>query len=321
MVYFLFVIGFFLLIKGADFLVEGSSSMARRLGIPSIIVGLTVVAFGTSAPEMIVNVISALNGTTDIALGNVIGSNIINLLLILGLTALIYPLAVPATTVWKDIPYSFLAALVIFILGGDSLIDHARNSVLTRSDGIILLLFFLLFILYMVEMALNNQVATNSEQQDQGRANTWPKIVGYIIIGLVCLFFGGKWVVEGAILIARKFGISDYLISATIVACGTSLPELFTSVIAALKKEPDLSVGNVVGSNIFNGLLVLGITPLIKNVPVAPGIDHDLIFLMILTLFLFLFMFIGERNKMNRWQGGFFVFLYVMYLIYAIMRG
>ena len=321
MIYVLFVIGFLLLVKGADWLVEGSSALARRFGVPSIIVGLTVVAFGTSLPEMIVNVFSASQGNTDIALGNVIGSNLSNILLILGLTAAIFPLDVKVATAWKEIPFSLFAIVVLFVMSNDTLIDHLNLSVLTASDGILMLCFFGFFLYYVIEMALRHHEENpfnNKEMKEN--LPTW-KIALYLVSGVICLYFGGRWVVDGAIVIARKFGLSDYLISATVVAIGTSLPELVTSIIAATKKEPDLSVGNVIGSNIFNVLLVLGTTSIIKPIPVNPGINYDLIFTMVVTVYLFLFMFVGKKYKLERWQGIFFVILYLMYVAYVIMRG
>jgi len=323
MVYFLFILGFLLLIKGADFLIEGSSTLARRMGISSLIVGLTVVAFGTSLPEMIVNIFSALKGNTDIALGNVIGSNISNILLILGLTSAVFPLDVKMTTAWKEIPFSLFAVAVLFIMSNDVFIDGKPASELTSSDGILLLCFFGIFLYYVFEMAMKHKGEVSIEKKDcaDGKGCNNYKIALLIIAGLLGLFFGGKWVVDGAIMIAKKFGLSDFLISATVIAIGTSLPELVTSIIAAIKKEPDLSVGNIIGSNIFNILLVLGITSTIKPIPVTIGLNMDLIFTMVITLYLFLFLFVGKKYKIERWQGILFVILYVLYIVYVIRRG
>ncbi len=375
MMYFLFIIGFFLVIKGADLLIDGASSLARKFGISSIIIGLTVVAFGTSVPELVINVFSAIQGNTDVALGNIIGSNVANILLILGLTAAIFPLDVKITTAWKEVPFSLFAAFLLFALCNDSLIDGARESFLSRSDGIVLFAFFGIFLYYVIEMALkhkeespihiemnNNQdkikqvlpnttidvpvdkvndsqdeeikksnpetlknTYGNKEKEDKKKSEekelSGTTIFFYIVGGLIALVFGGKWVVDGAIKIAMKFGMSEFLVSATIVAVGSSLPELVTSLVAAYKKEPDLSVGNIVGSNIFNIFWVLGISAIIRPIPVKIGINMDLIFLMVITLYLFLFMFIGKKYKLERWQGIFFAVLYVFYIIYIIVRG
>jgi len=319
MLYLLFIIGFVLVIKGADLLIDGSSALARKFGISSIIIGLTVVAFGTSVPELVINVFSAIQGNTDVALGNIIGSCIANLLLILGLTAAIFPLDVKVSTAWKEVPFSLFAIVLLFILCNDVLIDGTAESFLSRSDGIILFAFFGVFLYYVIEMALrhksdspvpipdeyNNDSSNNIQiNNETGQPNEKPEynknpeqhnnekeiveksdapedsergskttgdpdedskkeslknkddekeksgiqIFFLIASGLLCLFFGGKWVVEGAIFIAKKFGMSEFLISATIVAVGSSLPELVTSLVAAYKKEPDLSVGNIVGS-------------------------------------------------------------------------
>ncbi|MFP4498521.1 MAG: calcium/sodium antiporter [Vulcanimicrobiota bacterium] len=369
MVYVLFAIGFILLIKGADFLIDGSSSLAKKFGISSLIVGLTVVAFGTSLPELIVNVLSALKGegSADIALGNVLGSNIANILLIMGITATIYPLDVKVSTAWKEIPFSLFAVLVLLVMANDVVIDGLSRSVLTRSDGIILLCFFGFFLYYIIELALKHQdelplvphgerekavlkpaegeavgISETGEKIDTEEADTketldkeskdkekkngkepllpvW-KCVFFIFLGVVCLFFGGRWVVDGAVEIAEIFKLSKFLISATIIAIGTSLPELVTSIMAAIKKEPDLSVGNIIGSNIFNTLLVLGVGCTVGSIPVEARINNDIIFVIIITLILFLYLFLGKSYKLERWQGISFVVLYVLYIIYIIMR-
>jgi len=330
MIYVLFVIGFVLLIKGADLLVEGASTLAQRYGVPSIIVGLTIVAFGTSLPELIINVISAVRGNTDIAMGNVIGSNISNILLIMGLTAAICPLKVKASTAWKEIPFSMLALAVLFVVSNDVLIDNLRESLITRSDGVLMFCVFAIFIYYLFEMALKHHAEIPLDgtgrqvkkiaKEEKRQKKIWV-IVLMLLGGLVGLYLGGRWVVEGAVVIARKFGLSDFLISASIIAVGTSLPELVTSLTAAIKEEPDLSVGNIVGSNIFNVFLVLGTTSIIKPIPVTPGINNDIIFTMVITLYLFLFLFLGKDYKIERWQGVVFFILYVFYIAYIILRG
>lgn len=354
MTYILFVVGFILLIKGADLLIEGSSALARKFGISSIVIGLTVVAFGTSVPELVINLFSAIQGNTDVALGNIIGSNICNILLILGLTAIIFPLDVKVATAWKEIPFSLFATLLLFILCNDALFDGARESFLSRSDGIIMFSFFGVFLYYVIEMALKHkedlpitvpedkfpdmtsdvesQKDEHAKEEEAGDSKSGKKssekkepggtLIFFMIIGgLAALVFGGKWVVDGAVIIAKKFGMSEFLISATVLAVGSSLPELVTSLVAAYKKEPDITVGNIVGSNIFNIFWILGMTALIRPIPVTVGINVDLIFLMVATLYLFLFMFVGKKYKIERWQGVLMFALYIFYLAYIIIRG
>ena len=253
----LLIIGFGLLIKGADYFVEGASALAKKLGVSSLIIGLTVVAMGTSFPELVVNVYSAIEGKSDIGFGNIIGSNILNLFLILGLAGMISPLDVKKSTVWKDLPFSLLAAFVLFVLLGDVAIDAAKEGFLSRSDGIILLVFFGVFLAYILDSALRKRTELINQEKNE------KTIKGHLIFlmvtgGLASLVIGGKWVVDGAVFVAKLLGVSDFIISATIVAAGTSLPELVTSVVAAVKKEMDISVGNVVGSNICNIFLILG---------------------------------------------------------------
>ncbi len=344
--YILFVLGFILLIKGADLLIEGSSALARKFGISSIVIGLTVVAFGTSVPELVINLFSAIQGNTDVALGNIIGSNICNILLILGLTAVIFPLDVKVATAWKEIPFSLFATLLLFILCNDALFDGARESFLSRGDGIVMFSFFGVFLYYVIEMALKHKeelpITVPENKFSDKTADIGPQknkeaesgikavekkepggtLIFFMIIGgLTALVFGGKWVVDGAVIIAKKFGMSEFLISATVLAVGSSLPELVTSLVAAYKKEPDITVGNIIGSNIFNIFWILGITALIRPIPVTVGINVDLIFLMVATLYLFLFMFVGKKYKIERWQGIIMFVLYVFYLAYIIIRG
>ena len=312
--------GLALLIKGADFLVEGASSLAKKLGVPSLIIGLTIVAFGTSMPELVVNVIAALNGTADIAFGNIIGSNLANILLILGICALIFPLAVKRSTVWKEIPFSFLAVVALIVFTSISFWDDLQVNALLRTEGIILILFFIIFLYYVFGMIKQNKPETeNGNDKIKDRSG----IVIFLMIaaGLAGLYFGGVWTVDGAVTIARGLGLSEFLISATIIAVGTSLPELITSVVAVRKRNVDLAVGNVVGSNIFNIFWILGLTAIIRPLPLPDMVNLDLIILLGTTFLLFLFMFIGKRHTLQRWQGGVFVALYVGYLVLIITRG
>jgi cation:H+ antiporter len=313
--YILFIAGFFLLIKGASLLVDGSASIAKKLKISSIVIGLTIVAFGTSAPEFIVNIFASINGNTDIAIGNILGSNIANVLLILGVASIIYPLSTQKNTVWKEIPMSLLAALILGVLVNDIRIDNGVFSGLTRIDGIVLLSFFIIFLYYSFGIAkTSNEKSSTDEIKDL----SYLKSFLYILLGLVGLILGGKWIVDGAVKIATIFNISQSLIGLTVVAIGTSLPELATSAIAAYKKQPDIAIGNVVGSNIFNIFWILGFSSIIKPLPFSPSSDIDIIMTIFTSLLLFIIMFIGKKHVIQKWQGVLMILLYIIYLILLI---
>lgn len=318
--YILFLLGIFLLVKGADYLVRGSSSLANKIGIPTLVIGLTIVAFGTSTPELIVNIFAAIRGSTDVAFGNIIGSNIANILLVLGLVAVIKPIKMEISTIWKEIPFSFLAIIVLFISSNYLLIDKINISTLTRASGLIMLCFFVIFVYYTVEMAKKSRKDLENKDLEIKKYNN-TKIFLMIVGGLVALYFGGKWVVDGAVFTAQKLGLSQYLISATIVAIGTSLPELVTGIMAARRKEDDLAVGNVVGSNIFNIFWILGITAIIAPVIIPDFINTDIILLGLITLLLFIFLFIGKKHELERWQGFMFLLFYAAYIIFISIRG
>lgn len=315
-VFIILILGFILLIKGADFLVAGSSALAKRIGVSDLVIGLTVVAFGTSMPELLVNIFASAEGNTEIAIGNVIGSNLFNILLILGVSALIYPLAITRGTAWKEIPFSLLAVAVLGFLSNDIFFGQAKNSALTRIDGFVFLSFFAIFLYY-----ISNISKIENGQQSQGQGVTFFKAFVMVIGGLIALILGGKIVVDGAVKIALQLGISQSLIGLTIVAAGTSLPELATSAVAAYKKNADIAVGNIVGSNIFNIFLVLGVSAVIKPLPIATSVNSDIFVLTGSTLLLFLFMFTGKRRMIDRWEGGFFVLFYIIYLVFLIKKG
>lgn len=315
--YLLFILGFVLLIKGADYLVLGASSLAKKLQISAIVIGLTVVAFGTSMPELTVNIFAAASGNTDIAIGNILGSNIANILLILGISAVIYPITTKKNTVWKEIPLSMLAAVVVGVLLSDTLIDGNPASALTRIDGIILLTFFIIFLYYTFGIAKVSGDADDSEIRQYGLL----KSSIYIILGLVALIVGGKWIVSGAVAIATFFNISQSLIGLTIVAVGTSLPELATSAVAAYRKQTDIAIGNVVGSNIFNIFFILGISSVVRPLPMSNGSEIDIIVTIFSSLLLFLIMFIGKKHTVEKWQGGLMIIIYISYITYlAVVR-
>ncbi len=317
--YILFVIGIILLLKGADYLVGGSSSLAKKFGIPTLVIGLTIVAFGTSMPELVVNVIAALKGNSAIAFGNIVGSNIANILLILGITAIIVPIKVQHSTTWKEIPFSLLAATVMLILSSAFYLDNITKNILSKSDGLILLMFFAIFLYYIFGLTRKGKDEPKNKDIQIEKLSTL-KISVYIIGGLIALYFGGNWTVEGAIAIARLFGMSEYFISLTIIAIGTSLPELVTSIIATKKGDPDLAVGNAIGSNIFNIFWVLGISTLITPILIPKFAIIDLGVLLLANIGLFIFMFSGVKYKLDRWEGVLFVLMYVAYIIYLIIR-
>jgi len=313
----LFFVGFVLLIKGADYLVTGASSLAFKLGISPLVIGLTIVAFGTSAPELIVNLLASFNGNTDIAIGNVLGSNIVNILVILGISAIIYPLTVQKSTVWKEIPFALLAVVVLAFLASDALIDGAAESLLTRIDGLILISFFGIFLYYIAGIA--KQAPEDIQEKPANLSLTRSGVL--IFIGIIGLVVGGKWIVDGAIVFAQSLGVSEALIGLTIVAIGTSLPELATSVMAAFKKNTDIAVGNIIGSNIFNIFWILGISAIITPLPFAPAMTTDILVTLSASLLLFLALFVGKRHTLQKWQGVAFLALYIMYIVYVISRG
>jgi len=316
--YFLFVIGFILLIKGADWLVDGASSLAKKMKISAIVIGLTIVAFGTSMPEFVVNILAGIKGTADIALGNILGSNIINILLILGISAVIYPLTVKKNTAWKEIPLAILVVVVLWIMSSDVFIDNARASFLSRADGLIMLLFFFIFLCYIFSISIGQR-----ESEQENKIKEYSGFISWLMIfgGLVFLIFGGKWIVDGAVLIAKSLGVSESLIGLTIVAIGTSLPELATSVTAAWKKNSDIAIGNIIGSNIFNIFWVLGFTAFISPLPIPSGASVDIFITLVVTLVLFVFVLTGSKYKLSRKQGITFIILYIIYIIYLIKRG
>jgi len=316
--YVLFIIGFILLIKGADFLVDGASSIARRYNVSDLVIGLTVVAFGTSTPELFVNIISSIKGNTDIAIGNVLGSNISNVFLILGISSIIYPLTVTKGTVWKEIPFSLLAAVVLGFLANDQLIDHSNASSLTRIDGLIFLSFFIIFLYYSFSIAKSIE---GMEQHVPEIEHGVLKSCLLVMAGFIGLGLGGKWIVDGAMHMALKLGMSESLVGLTIIAVGTSLPELATSAVAAYKRNVEIAVGNVVGSNIFNIFFVLGISSTIKPLPFSVKNNIDIGMVILASMLLFFSMFTGKRRSLDRWEGVLFVIIYASYIVFLIFQG
>jgi cation:H+ antiporter len=314
--YLLLIIGFVFLIKGADLLVSGASSIAKKLNISDLVIGLTIVAFGTSAPELFVNVTASMQQNAEIAIGNILGSNIANILLILGVSAIIFPLTVQSNTVYKEIPFSLLAALVLGILANDQLIDQKEHSELTRGDGLVLIGFFIIFLYYVFGIAQKSesQIPENYKQLSN------PKAIAYIIFGLTGLVLGGTWIINGAVEIAGKLGVSEYLIGLTVVAVGTSLPELATSAVAAYKKNTDIAIGNVVGSSIFNIFWILGVSAIINPLPFKTSGNVDIGMTILSSILLFVFLFIGKNHVLKKWQGVLFLVFYTAYMVFVIGR-
>ena len=314
----LIIIGFVLLIKGADFLVEGSSDIAKRFHIPEIVIGLTIVSIGTSLPELLVSINSATKGFSDMSLGNVIGSNIANFLLILGVSASLRRLKLKKETRYIEVPLCILYTIIFAILCN-------TGNMITRVEAVVLLVLFNIFIGYTVAMGIKGEkydeeapideddaVEKAAKEKDPG--SIWRNII-QIVLGIVALKFGGDFIVDNSIIIAEYFNISEKIISLTIIAIGTSLPELVTSVIAALKGNSDISVGNIIGSNIFNMTFIIGIASLIKPITFNIAYNTDLIVLFIASVGLFLFQYIPPKNMMSKRNGVMYLAGYVAYMI------
>jgi cation:H+ antiporter len=313
--FILLLVGFVILVKGADFLVDGAASIAKKYNISNLVIGLTVVAFGTSTPELLVNIMSSVKGYNDAAFGNVIGSNILNLLVILGISGVIYPLVVQRNTVSFEVPLSLFATLILFILVNDVLIFGANENILSRMDAFILLLFFGLFLVYIARSI------KQGPESDEGESikiySTWLSVL-YFVLGLAMLVGGGSLVVDNAVTIARQYGLSEKIIGLTILAAGTSLPELATSAVAAYRKQADIAIGNVVGSCIFNIFLVLGITGMINPAPYNVVLNFDLYVLGASTVLLMIFMFTINQRKLDRWEAFIMLIGYVTYTIVLV---
>ncbi len=313
----LIVVGFVLLIKGADFLVKGSSSLAKRFNISDIAIGLTIVAMGTSAPELVVNIISGSSELHDVVFGNIIGSNIFNIFLILGISSIIYPLTVQKSALWKEVPYSLLVTFIFFILVNDMLFVQGKENLLTINDSIVLMILFAVFLIYIFMNLKRNPDPDSDDIIIYGSVKTTVMIV----LGAGGLIFGGRIIVDNAQSLALMWGMSEKLIGLTILAAGTSLPELATSAVAAFQKKSDLAVGNIVGSNIFNLLLVLGTTTLVSgNLSYNSALNPDLYMVMLGTLLLFLFMFTLNKFKLDRAEGLVYLLGFIAYNYYIFTR-
>lgn len=320
------IIGLYILIRGADLLVDGAAALAKKFNIAPMIIGLTIIAFGTSAPELLVSIISSSQGANDLALGNIFGSNIANILLILGITATINPIHIPHNTIWKEIPFTLLGAVVVTILGVREQIDGFElNSInlnstdtintIGMSGGFILLLFFVIFMYYTFSISKNTK-----DDAPEIQSLTIPKSIIFIILGLIFLSSGSYLLVENAVKIASELGLAQGLIGLTIVALGTSLPELVTSINAARKGQSELAVGNVVGSNIFNIFFILGVTSLINPIPITGQNLADILTLLAVTIFMFILIFIFTTRRVGKTEGYLMLGTYGLYLYYIFIR-
>lgn len=310
----LLIIGFLPLIFGALLLVDGASSIAARFHVPNLVIGLTIVAFGTSAPELVVNLIAAFNKNSPLVLGNVLGSNIFNILGIIGIAALIYPLQVKSRTTWIEVPLSFLAAAVLLVMAHKQLIDGAPFDSIVRTDGIVLLLFFSIFIAY----SFHSISSDSSPETVEVHKLSVLRSILYILIGLGLLIAGGRVIVQSAVRLAQGIGFSERIIALTIVSIGTSLPELATSAVAAFKKNVDIAIGNIVGSNIFNVFLILGLSAVVYPVEVTASSLLDLLVHAGTAGLLFAVIFIGRGRRIDRWEGAIFIGLYIAYVAILI---
>lgn len=303
--------GFVLLIKGADFFVEGSSSVAKRLRVPSIIIGLTIVAMGTSLPECAVSLTASMSGQNALAVSNVVGSNIFNLMVVCGFCAVFSSLPITKDTLKKEFPFSIGCGVLLLAIG------YLAMEV-GRLDGVILLVLFIGYIVYMVRTALKARAEGKAvEEEEYEIIPVWKSIV-FIVGGIIAIKFGGDFVVDGAVVIAKSFGLSENLIGLTIVACGTSLPELVTSVVAARKNEVDMALGNVIGSNIFNILFVLGIAAAIS--PIAFIMENVIDIIILTAMSLLAWGFGWTKQKIDRKEGILMVVIYAAYLVYICVR-
>ena len=309
----LLLVGFVLLVKGADLLVGGASSLAKRLSMPDMTIGLTVVAFGTSAPELAVNLAGSLSGQNDVVLGNILGSNLFNTLFILGAVALIRPLTIRRDTVWREIPFALAAGVILAVLATGSTGNRGGAMGLSRMEGMVLLGGFAGFVTYTFLIA---RVRTSNDPEV--RSLTSAKTALFIVAGLLGLFMGGRLVVDHAVEIAHLLNWSEKTIAVTILATGTSLPELLTSAVAAARRKSDIAVGNVLGSNIFNILFVLGLSVTIRPLAFPPSYLLETGLYTAASLLLFGAMFTGERLKLDRWEAGLFLCAYLLYLLFGL---
>ena len=310
------LIGLALILGGANALTDGSSAIARRLGISDLIIGLTVVAFGTSAPELAISVLSAVSGSAPLAIGNVVGSNIFNILVIIGVTAMVRPMVISRSVMSLEIPMVILSSLILLLLGNSGWVDGSGINQVSRMSGIFLLILFLLFMRYTFASAKNPENTANADQP-AAEVKTMPvwRAVIYVILGLATLIYGGNLFVDGASSIASSLGVSQAVIGLTIVAAGTSLPELATSIVAAVKGKQAMAIGNVIGSNIFNVLMVLGASATITPLPFGSIGNLDLLTLLAASVAFWLFGWFFKTRTITRAEGAILTLGYIAYII------
>lgn len=326
--YILLAVGLVLLVKGADFFVDGSAGIARYFHVPALVIGLTIVAFGTSSPEAAVSITAAVKGQNGIAVGNVLGSNLFNLLMVVGICALIRPMKVTKGVIFKEYPLMILSGVALLALGADSFLGGDSPNMIARGDGIILLLFFCVFMYMTVRTALFSRPELAQSEigsapkpdgpEDKPQKISLPKNIIFAVLGLGGVIGGGQLVVNSASDIAASFGLSETLIGLTIVAIGTSLPELVTSIVAARKGESDMAIGNVVGSNLFNIFFVLAASATIN--PIAFSLESVIDSLIVIGVSILVYLFILIRQNVNRIEGGFMVAIYAAYTAYILLR-
>ncbi|WP_346863344.1 calcium/sodium antiporter [uncultured Draconibacterium sp.] len=309
----LIAFGFIALVLAANWLVDGSSALARKYNVSDLVIGLTIVAFGTSAPELVVSIIASTNNHSDLVLGNIIGSNNFNLFIILGLSGTLFPISVKSSTAWREIPISLIITILLLLIANG--FGSPKGAFISRLDGIILLTLFFVFLYYVF-----TQIKKENNSPTQNSTYSALKMWGLITIGLLGLILGGQLVVTNSVKMANHLGISEKIIGLTIVAAGTSLPELVTSIVAAVKKNSDIAVGNVIGSNVFNILLILSVSSIIKPINFNTNFNTDLLLLTGGTAFLLLAMISGKRKTLDRWEAAILVVVYIAYTVYLIQR-
>ncbi|MBP3503065.1 MAG: calcium/sodium antiporter [Clostridia bacterium] len=313
------IIGFILLVKGADFLVEGGSNIAKKFHIPELIIGLTIVSIGTSMPELMVSLTSSLNGHSDLSIGNSIGSNISNLLLILGVCAIIKNLKFKKETKYFESPFALIVTILLFILANNHI--NGQSNIINRTEGVILLVVCLAFIIYNIIMSKKGEEFDGINKDlvivdiNINSKRYMIKSISFIILGIVLLKFGGDFVVDSATNLAKILGMSEKMVSLTIVSIATSLPELVTSIVATKKGEIDIAIGNIIGSCIFNILLIIGVSACISPITYSVSYNKDFIILILATLLLCIFPFIGKKDEMTRLNGIIFLATYIIYMI------
>ncbi|PIQ24662.1 MAG: sodium:proton exchanger [Bacteroidetes bacterium CG18_big_fil_WC_8_21_14_2_50_41_14] len=312
--YFLFIAGFFILITGAKYLVDGASAAGVKLGLSQMVIGLTIVAIGTSLPELMINVFASISGNTDLAIGNVVGSNLMNTLLIIGITAAIYPIHAVKSVYKRDVWLNLLAIATLIMLANDRLIFKGPN-IIDQLDGAILLVLFV-YVLYLIFSKSNSDQNTHKISQ---ATMSWVRTILFVVGGTAGLYFGGKWIVDSTTVIGARLGISDSMMGLTVIAIATSLPELATSIVAAMNKKTDIALGNALGSNIFNIFLVLGLSSVIQPIPFDISLNVQLILLLASGFFITILIYVGKTSKtITRIEGSILIFLYLAFMVWMI---